>query len=267
MYIVGANPLSTLPDPDMVKESLDSLEFLVVQDMFMNETASMADIVLPAASFAEKDGSFTSLERRVQRIKKVIKPLGESRPDWMIISELAKRMGYPMDYPSPRAIMEEISLLLPSYRGIKYEGMEEGGHFWPCEDIDDSGTQSLYEDGFVKGSGRLIPVRFREIDDSSYEYPFWLIKGSDLYHFGNGTRTLNSSRLKSILPRGSLAINPSDAGGLNLTDGDNVKVSSRRGGIEVQIKITEDMPRGILFVPKFLTGSNILNNKVKIERV
>ncbi|MEW6418979.1 MAG: formate dehydrogenase subunit alpha [Nitrospirota bacterium] len=158
MYIVGDNPVLSYPDKDLVMDALQSLEFLIVQDIFMSETAEMANVVFPAASFAEKDGTFTSIDRRIQKVRKAIEPVGQARPDWKIIEELSTKVGYPMSYDSPAQVMEEIARLTPIYGGIDYGRLENGCLQWPCPDKRHPGTKFLYEDGFTKGKGKFIAV-------------------------------------------------------------------------------------------------------------
>jgi predicted molibdopterin-dependent oxidoreductase YjgC len=262
MYIVGDNPVIGYPNTKNVVEALRSLEFLVVQDIFMNETAELADVVLPAASFAEKDGTFTSTERRIQRIRKAVEPIGKAKPDWQIIAELATKMGYPMEYDSPKQIMEEIARLTPIYEGINYDRLGNGGLQWPCSYKDHPGTKFLHQDKFMRGLGKFIPVDYAppaELPDT--DYPFMLTIGGILYHSGTGTMTRRSRRLSKICPEGFVEINPEDAEKLKLEDGNSIKIESRRGQIMTKAKITNRVPKGILFIPlPFKELGNVLTN-------
>ena len=200
MYIVGNNVVLSNPDKDYTVEALKSLGFLVVQDIFMSETAELADVVLPAASFAEKDGTFTNTDRRIQRIRKAIDPLGQAKPDWEIIAELSTMIGYPMKYESPEQIMEEITSVIPLYAGISYDGLEEGGLKWPCPQKGHPGTKFLFKDAFDNGRGKLIPI--------DYDAPSGLSVTGDkaalyskvrLYDSGTGTMTRNSLGLSCLM--------------------------------------------------------------------
>jgi len=250
MYIMGENPALSNPDVAHVREALKSLDFLVVQDIFLSETAELADVVLPAVSFAEKDGTFTNTERRVQRVRKAIDPIGQAKPDWQIITELATRMGYPMAYESPEQIMEEIARLTPIYGGISYNRIENEGLQWPCLDQDHPGTRFLHQDKFTRGLGKFTPVEHAapaEIPDE--DYPFVLTTGRILYHFHTGTMTRRCRGLNEICPEGFVEINPDDADKLQVLDGSMVKVVSRRGNVITRARVTEKVPPSIVFMP------------------
>ncbi len=248
MYIVGENPLLSDADANHVKAALKKLDFLVVQDIFLTETAQLADLVLPAASFAEKSGTFTNTERRVQRVRQGIPPLGDAKPDWQIICLIAKALGYPMNYSSPKEIMQEIAALTPSYAGISYERLEKGSLQWPCPSADHPGTPILHQGGFMRGKGKFHPVEYRppaEMPDE--EYPLLLITGRRLPHYHTGTMTLRTNALEKQYGGDFLEINPTDAARLQLTDGDTVKVSSRRDAVTLSVKITDSIPAGTVF--------------------
>lgn len=250
LYVMGENPMMSDPDLNHVRESLGELEFLVVQDIFMSETAEMADIVLPAASFAEKDGTFTNTARRVQRVRKAIKPVGESRPDWEIICRIAERMGYRMEYDSPGDVMEEIASLTPIYGGIHYNRLDGAGLQWPCPDRDHQGTKFLHKVHFSRGRGRFHAVDYRPpAETPNEEYPLLLTTGRQLQHFHSGTMTRRSGVLDTLVPNCLVEINPVDASRLGLQDGDRVRVVSRRGYITSKAKVTERSPEGSIFVP------------------
>ncbi|HEX77844.1 MAG TPA: formate dehydrogenase subunit alpha [Dehalococcoidia bacterium] len=249
MYIVGENPVSTFPSPSSVREALASLEFLVVQDLFLTETAELAMVVLPAASFAEKDGTFTNLERRVHRVRKAIEPPGQSWPDWHIIVQLAQRMGCPMPYSSPRQVMDEIGELVPLYRGIDYADLEMGGVHWPPPDGDPSGTRRLYETGFPHGLARFAPVDYMAGELSQDGYPLKLVAGSVLFHFGGGTRSSKSLRLRKMSPQGFVEISVGDAQALGIAHGEMVRVVSPQGEVIARASLTDRLPAGMLFMP------------------
>jgi predicted molibdopterin-dependent oxidoreductase YjgC len=200
MYIVGNNIAHSYPDNDYAVEALKSLEFLVVQDIFMNDTAEMADVVLPAASFAEKDGTFTNTDRRIQRIRKAINPLEQVKPDWEIIAELSTLFGYPMKYESPEQIMEEITSLVPLYAGISYDRLANGGLQWPCHQKGHPGTQFLFQDAFDNGQGKLIPIDYSAPAGLSVAgESASLISKARLYDSGTGTMTRNSLGLSCLM--------------------------------------------------------------------
>jgi formate dehydrogenase alpha subunit len=250
LYVMGENPMVSDPDINHVKESLERLEFLVVQDVFMSETAELADVVLPAASFAEKDGTFTNTARRVQRVRKAFPPIGDSKPDTWIICELARRMGYEMNYGSPSEVMDEIAQLTPIYGGISYDRLDAGGLQWPCTDAEHPGTRFLHKDRFTRGRGRFHAVEYKEPAESpDDEYPLLLTTGRILEHFHTGTMTRKSMVLNVLVPGCLVEMNPVDAGRLGLQDGDKVKVRSRRGEIMAELKITEKSRPGSIFIP------------------
>ncbi len=263
MYIMGENPALSDPDTTHVVEALEMLDFLVVQDIFLSETAKLADVVLPAVSSAERDGTFTNTERRVQRIRKAIEPIGQAKPDWLIVTELAIRMGYAMAYESPGQIMDEIALLTPSYGGISYDRLEDGGLQWPCPAQDHPGTRFLHQDKFARGQGKFTPVEYvppAEPPDESY--PFVLTTGRVLYHFHTGTMTRRVKGLNEISPEGFVEINPDDAEKLQVPDGSMVKITSRRGLVTTRARVTEMVPAGTVFMPFHFgeAAANILTN-------
>ena len=249
IYVMGENPMMSDPDVNHVKEALENLDFLVVQDLFLSETAELADVVLPAASFAERDGTVTNTERRVQLCRKAIEPIGESRPDWEIICDLSTRMGYEMEYDSPSEIMDEIAEVTPIYGGMSYDRLEGEGLQWPCPDRDHPGTKFLHQGRFSRGLGHLHPIEFRppfEMPDE--EYPFLLTTGRMLYHFHTGTLSRRSAGLHELHPEGNVEISPEDADKLGIADGDMVEVESRRGKIVAKAWVTDRSPEGTVFM-------------------
>jgi formate dehydrogenase alpha subunit len=264
LYLIGENPALSDPDVQHVREALSRLDFFVVQDIFLSETAKLAHIVLPAASFAEKDGTFTNTERRVQRVRKVIKPVGYSKPDWWIVCQVAKKLDAKgFDYSDPSGIMEEIRDLTPSYGGISYQRLENGGLQWPCPLDDHPGTPILHTNMFVRGKGRFTPLKYTPPAESPDEnYPLILTTGRSLYHFHTGTMTRKVSGLSIIEPESVVEINPQDASKLDIAQGDKVKVSSRRGEVITKAKITEAWPPGVVFMTFHFAESaaNILTN-------
>lgn len=263
LYVVGENPLLSEPDLNHVHSILQGLEFLVVQDIFLTQTARMADVVLPAASYAEKDGTFTNTERRVQRIRRALSPPGESKPDWQIICELSAKMGYEMPYQSPEEIMEEVASVTPIYGGIYYDRLEEEGIQWPCPTLDHPGTPILHTGGFTRGKGlfhalEVIPAS--EVPDD--DYPFLLSTGRVLYQYNSGTMSRRSEGLNKMYPEVMVEINPIDAFALNIDDRSLVRISSRRGEITVRAALTERCQRGTVFLPFHFreAAANLLTN-------
>lgn len=252
MYIMGENPALSDPDIDHLKKALSSLDFLVVQDIFLSETAQFAHVVLPACSFAEKEGTFTATDRRVQRVRKAIEPIGDSKPDWIIVSELAGRIGgTQFNYTSPREIMEEIASLTPSYAGISYQRLDNGKVLaWPCLSEEHPGTRFLHRDGFTRGKGRFFAVDYREPAElPDKDYPLILTTGRLMFQYHTGTMTRRIPMLERELPTGFVEINPKDAKKLSISQGEMVKVKSRRGEIEIRARITKEILPGVVFIP------------------
>jgi formate dehydrogenase alpha subunit len=266
MYIMGENPMVSDADLKHVEKGLKNLDFLVVQDIFLTETAQMADVVLPAASFAEKDGTFTNTERRVQRVRKGVEPPGQARTDWEIITDLAAHMGYEMRYRSAEEIFAEFSELTPSYTGISYKRLEkEGGIQWPCPTPKHPGTPYLHKDKFVRGKGLFHAVEFippAELPDK--EYPLLLTTGRVLYHYHTGSMTRRDEGLNFRYPEGHVEVHPVDAMELGLANGERVRVASRRGRIEIPVMVTPKSPQGTVFIPFhfFEAAANRLTNPV-----
>lgn len=264
LYLVGENPMLSDPDIQHVREALAQLEFLVVQDIFLSETAKFADVVLPGASFAEKDGTYTNTERRVQRARRAIGPIGDSKPDWWIICQVAQELGAKgFDYSHPFDVMEEIRNLTPSYGGISYQRLENGGLQWPCPTDDHPGTPVLHANTFTRGKGRFIPLKYtppREMPDE--DYPLILTTGRSLYHFHTGTMTRKVTVLNVLKPEGVVEISSKDALQLGIAEGDKVRVSSRRGEIVTKAKVSEALPSGVVFMTFHFAESaaNILTN-------
>jgi predicted molibdopterin-dependent oxidoreductase YjgC len=250
LYLIGVNPVISEPDAARVAEALKKLDFLVVQDIFLSESARLANVVLPAASFAEKDGTFTNTERRVQRVRKAIEPVGNSRPDCMILSTIAKRMGAKgFDFNHPSDIMQEIASLTPSYQGITYNLLDKVTPQWPYNNDTEKDTPILYKDSFPRGKGRFTPLAYRppaEMPDK--DYPFMLTIGSSLYHHQTGTMTHRVSGLNFLNPGGVAEINPADAKKLKIKDGTPVTVVSRRGQVSARARVTNACPPGLVYM-------------------
>jgi predicted molibdopterin-dependent oxidoreductase YjgC len=236
----------------------------VVQDIFLSETARIADVVLPGASFAEKEGTFTNTERRVQRVRKAIELVGDSRPDWLIICQLARRLGAKgFDFTDPAQVMEEISALTPIYGGISYERLESGGLQWPCPTPEHPGTKILHTQQFTRGRGQFIPLKYQppaELPDDTY--PLTLTTGRSLFHWHTGTVSRKVKGLNAFMGEGLVEINPEDARTLSISDGETVRVSSRRGEITVKARVTEVSTPGVVFMTFHFAESpaNVLTN-------
>ena len=250
LYIVGENPMVSDPNLGHARKCLENVGFLVVQDIFLTETARMADVVLPSTSFAEKEGTFTNTERKVQRVRKAVEPPGEAREDWKILSDLSGRLGYPMNYPSAQAIMAEIGELTPSYCGINYERLRGEGIHWPCTGTDHPGTPCLHMDQFTCGLGVFHALEWippAELPDK--DYPLYLTTGRVLYQYHTGTMTMKSEGLNRLAPECFVEISPKDAEAYELQPGDLVKVASRRGEIRAKTVISEKAVEGTIFIP------------------
>ena len=259
LYIMGENPMMSEPNLNHAYEQMKKLDFIVVQDLFINETGAFADIFLPAASFAEKDGTFTNTDRRVQRVRKAINPRGSARPDWQIICDLAKRVEERLeisqsafwDYTHPSEIMSEMGSLVSEYAGIKYERIESEGLQTPVKDETHLGTPFLFSEGFPRGRAKFHALEYRPDDElPDEEYPFILSTGRVLEHWHGGTLTRHSW-MNDLFPEALAEINPLDANRLNLKEGDPVCVQSRRGEVYLRVKISEKSSPGIIFIPFF----------------
>jgi len=250
MLIVGENPVSSFPHSSLVRNALASLEFLVVSDMFLSETAKLATVVLPAASFAEKEGTFTNFEGRVQRVRKAIEPLGDSLPDWEIILQLAERMGHPMSYSSPQQVMDEIEQLVPLYQRLAYGDVEKEELDLADLESDRLEARRLYTGPFPSGFARFSPVEYTPPTNVSGDgFQLILLSGSILHHFGSGSRSSRASRLQKFSPHAWVEISEADAKDLGFSDGDGVKVVSPVGEVTTTVKVTETLPSGMLFMP------------------
>ena len=250
LYVIGENPMISDPNLNHAKQSFENLDFLVVQDIFLTETAKMADVVLPSASFAEKEGTFTNTERKVQRVRKAVAPPGEAREDWEIICDLAGRMGYSMNFKNAQAIMEEIAQVTPSYCGINYGRLQEDGIHWPCTGTDHPGTPCLHMDQFTCGLGVFHAIDYRppsELPDD--EYPLYLTTGRVLFQYHTGTMTMKSEGLNELAPECFVEVSSLDAEEYKIEEGDLLKVASRRGEIEAKAKISEKAVKGTIFLP------------------
>ncbi len=263
IVILGENPMVSDADCRHVEKALKALDFLLVIDIFNTPTSDLAHVVLPGAAFAEKEGTFSNTERRVQLLRKAAEPPGASKPDWQIIQELSSRFGYPMDYASPRAIMEEIARLTPSYGGITYDRLQGDGLQWPCPNAEHPGTKFLHQGRFSRGKGLFTAVEYKPAAETAdEEYPFQLTTGRVHVHYHTGTMTRNSPSLEREISECFLEIHPEDAAEMKVADGDWVVIASRRGSVSSRVKLTDAAGRKTVFMPfHFLESrANILTN-------
>ena len=263
LYVLGENPIISDPNTNHVREALEQIEFLVSQDIFLNETAQMAHVVLPGVSFAEKEGTFTNTERRVQRVRPALPIRGEARRDLEIICDLGQRLSggdaddsadvvHPVsswNYAGAFAVWDEIAALTPSMAGISYERLEHGGLQWPCPSADHPGTPILHVGKFARGLGRFTPLTFREpMEAPDEEYPFTLNTGRILQHWHGGTMSCRSEGLDWVVPEGEIQINDEDGAQLGIETGEMIRVTSRRGVVEGKARLTDKLPRGMVFM-------------------
>ena len=249
MYIMGENSVLSDPNSNRTRRALEKLDFLVVQDIFLTETAKYAHVVLPAACFAEKEGTFTNTERRVQKLGKALEPPGEAKADWQIICQLAAKFGYQMEYGSAAEIMNEIASLTPIYGGITYDRLNEEGLQWPCPNEKHPGTRFLHKDRFSRGLGKFHSTPYKEpVELPDEEYPFILSTGRVLFHWHTGTMTRRVRGLEEVYPEGLVEIHPQDARKLGLATDELVEVTSRRGRVVAKAKVTEKSPPGTIFM-------------------
>jgi formate dehydrogenase major subunit len=263
MVILGENPVVSDPDSRHIEKALKALDFLLVIDIFSTPTSDLAHVVLPGAAFAEKEGTFTNTERRVQLLRKAAEPPGEAKPDWQIIQELSSRFGYPMDYASPRTIMGEIARFTPSYGGITYDRLEGDGLLWPCPNAEHPGTKFLHQGRFSRGKGLFSAIEYKPAAETvDEEYPFQLTTGRVHVHYHTGTMTRNSPSLEREISECFLEIHPEDATEMEVADGDWVVIASRRGSVSSRVKLTDAAGRKTVFMPfHFLESrANILTN-------
>jgi formate dehydrogenase alpha subunit len=250
LYIMGENPVVSDPNRSHVESLLQKTEFLVVQDIFMTETAQHAHVILPGVSFAEKDGTFVNTERRVQRVRKGIEPVGNSRPDWQIICSLSSLLGYPMSYPDAAAIQDEIKSVTPSYGGITYARLDGEGLQWPCPNLEHPGTKYLHKERFTRGKGLFSAIEYRPpAETCDDEFPLILTTGRNFVHYHTGTLSRQSRSLDDEQKEGYAEINPLDARKYGISERDRIHVVSRRGAIDIKPAITDRVPEGTLFIP------------------
>ncbi len=256
LYIVGGDPMMVVPDTNNVKKALEKTALLVVQDIFPIEISKLAHVVLPAATWVEREATHTWIDRRVQKVDKVVDPPGEARPDWQIICQLAERMGYKdkFNFSSSGEIFEEIRSCVPQYKGINYERLSKtvGGIHWPCPSEDHPGTPTMFLEKFntPDGLGHFQVVEYKppaEVPDE--EYPYFLTTGRSIFHYHTGAMTRRTPKLIDEVPRGFVEVNPEDASKAGVKDKDVVTLETRRGSIEAEARVTDEVPPGLLFVP------------------
>ncbi len=267
MFMMGENPFLSDPNVNKVRKALARLEFLAVQDIFLTETAEFADVVLPAASFFEKLGTYTNTDRRVQIGRPVLAPPGEARPDWQVLCELATRLGHPMRYESPEAVFAEFAGLTEGYRGLTYDLLGTTGKLWPCPDPATDGQAVLFADGFPTSSrrGDFVPCELapaKELPDD--EYPFVLNTGRLLEHWHTGTMTRRAAALDALRPTAFAEFHPDDLKRHGVADGDTVTVASRRGSIRLEARASSHVLPGNVFIPFHFreAAANALTNDV-----
>ena len=260
-YVIGEDQVRTDPDTHMIERALENLEFLIVQEIFLSETAKKADVILPGASFAEKDGTFTCAERRFQRVRKAIEPIS-GRTDGDIICGISKRLGYGMEN-NPGKICDEMARLTPIFKGVSFERLEENGLQWPAPSNRHPGTPVVHLDKFTRGLGKFIPVKHKppaEVPDK--EYPFILATGRMLFHYNTGTMTRRVANLSREHPHNFVQINPEDAKESGVKNKGRVKIKTRRGELVVAAEITDKVKKGVLWMPFHFSNepTNVLTN-------
>ena len=250
LYIMGEDPVLADPNARHAVEALEKIDFLVVQDIFLTDTAKMADVVLPAACFAEKDGTFTSTERRVQRVRKAVDPPGIAKPDWQIFCELSKKMGYEMDYESAADVFLELAALAPQYKGISYPRIEQTGLQWPVPNKSHPGTTVMHVGKFTQGLGLFIPEDYtppKEMPDT--EYPMLFTTGRHYAQYNFGSMTRKTEGIEKICSEALAEINPVDADRLQIEEGAWIKITSRRGEVKTRVTVTDNSQVGTVFIP------------------
>jgi formate dehydrogenase alpha subunit len=257
MYCIGYDPLHTQGDVNNVRAAFAKMEMVAVQDIFLTKTCEMAHVVLPAACFYEKDGTFTNAERRIRRIRKAVEPPGEARPDWRIVCDLARAMrqdinndiGHDMAYPDAAAVMDEIAACTPNMAGVSYARLEGEGLVWPCPDSDHPGTPILHQESFTRGKGYFSVLgNVETLERPDAEYPLILVTGRRREHYNNGSMTRRCAGLIDLAPEEKVEIHPEDAAKIGIVDGQRVRVRSRRDAVELTVCVTERCRPGSVFM-------------------
>ena len=248
LYILGEDLAQTEPDTNRVRASLEALDFLVVQEIFPTETTSYADVILPAASFAECDGTFTNGERRIQRVNKAI-PAICGKENWQTICKIAQKMGYPMEYSHPSEIMDEIASLAPMFAGVSFARLGAGGLQWPCPSVDHPGTETMHVGRFSRGLGKFNAVEHKfPVEQTDPQYPMVLTTGRRREHYNCGSMTRRSKGIMWVWPEEAIEISLADAKELGISDGETVLVKSRRGEVKTKARVTDKSSRGVAFM-------------------
>lgn len=262
LWVFGENPAVSDPDSNHIHHALEHCEFLVVNDLFLTETAEYADVVLPAASFAEKEGTFTNTERRVQRVRKAVNPRGKSKPDWEIFMEVMNRLGYDKKYPNTSRIFDEIAKVTPSYRGMSFERIDDVGIQWPCPTKDHPGTKFLHKEKIARGRGLFVPVDYKDPAElTDLEYPYILTTGRILYQYHTMTMTGKTEGLNELTGDSYVELSPITASRYDLKTGDLVRIKSRRGEAIAAARVTDILEDEVVFMPfHFANGANLLTN-------
>jgi formate dehydrogenase major subunit len=262
LYVMGENPMLSDPDVNHVRTALENLELVVVQDLFLTETAQLADVVLPAAAFAEKDGLYTNTERRAQRLRKALDPPGQAKEDWQILQEIANAMGSDWNYQSACDIQEELRQLTPQYGGISWERVGHIGLQWPCPTLQHPGTPYLHKGTFARGKGLMKGIAFQEPAElPDDEYPLILTTGRVLQHFHTGTMSRKTPQLNNLAgPMVMMSVE--DAEALGIGNSETIRVSSRRGTIEAPAFVTKRIGKGTVYIPFHYAeaAANVLTN-------
>jgi predicted molibdopterin-dependent oxidoreductase YjgC len=257
------------PDTNHVREQMAKLDFLAVSELFMSETAEIADVVFPASSYAEKDGTFTATDRRIQRINKAIEPIEDSRPDWWIISQLSSRLGLSMNYSHPSEIMDELAKVTPIYNGVSYKRLDPDGLRWPVLSSTHAGTTIMHVGRFSRGLGLFHVVEHRPpAEEPDLEYPLILTTGRVLFHWHTGTMTRRSPTLTNQMNEAYVEINTLDAVNLQVSNNQMVRVTSRRGEIILRANVTDEIKQGVVFIPfhfKEAPANILTNNAIDAE--
>lgn len=270
LYVIGENPKLSDPDWNHFSHALKTLDFLAVQDIFLSETAQVADVVFAASSLAEKDGTFTNTERRCMRVRKAVEPLGDSLPDWQIITRLSTAMGYEMDYHGPEEIFDEMASLTKSYSGMNYARLGIDGLQWPCPDSDHPGTMYLHKEQFSRGKGKFFGIGFQEpAEATDKQYPFLLTTGRTFAHYHFGTMTRVSPHLDAEQKTGYVEMHPEDAKALGIKEKDTLILSSRRGEMTAPARLSDSVQPGNLFLPIHFgeNPSNVLTSSDAFDPV
>lgn len=267
LFIFGEDPVRTDPNTSHVIKCLSSLDFFVIDELFMTETAKMADVILPGRSYAEKEGTFTNTERRVQRVRKAVEISGNTRPDTWIFTEIMRRMGYPQPYLTPAQIMDEIASVTPSFAGISHERLDSEevagrGLQWPCPSNDHPGTEIMHVGMFARGLGYFRPAAYiPSVELPDDDYPMIMMTGRILYHYNACAMTDKTEEINEIAHTSFIEINTKDAQKLGIADREIVSVASRRGEIQAEARVSDKTNPGECWMPfHYLGGANWITN-------